>query len=226
MSEHIPHHAEQKMITQPSLQSLFGTPLFRQGESTDEDGPAIRPLQSKPPSSIVIRLLDRAAEALDINRATAKDCIARASALLRAGSDCKRPARGGLAPWQMHQVTRHIDANLASTVRTRDCAKVTRLSTSHFSRAFKVSFGETFSQYVARRRTELAQEMMVTTDERLSQIALSCGFADQSHFTRVYHRQVGSSPASWRRQRQIHAGLSIDHDHLSVGSGRQCPQMG
>jgi AraC-like DNA-binding protein len=97
------------------------------------------------------------------------------------------------------------------------------LSASYFSRAFKVSFGETFSKYVARRRTERAQELMVMTDERLCEIALSCGFADQSHFTRVYQRQVGSSPASWRRQRRIRAHLG-DHVHATIGSDQRCPQ--
>jgi AraC-like DNA-binding protein len=151
---------------------------------------------------VLIKLLDRAAETMDSDRAAAKDCITRASALLQAAAnDRVRLARGGLAPWQVRQVTRHIDGALESTIRTHDCAKITRLSTCYFSRAFKVSFGETFCQYIAGRRTERAQEMMMMTDEPLSQIAISCGFADQSHFSRVYRRQVGSSPAAWRRQR-------------------------
>jgi AraC family transcriptional regulator len=202
MLAQIPYELEQQMVSRSSLQTLFGTSIF------GEDDPGVaRPTSPGPapatlPASTVISLLDRAAEAFDSDRAAARDCIARASALLRAEHDHGRLARGGLAPWQMRQVIRHIDAALASTVRTRDCAKIARLSASHFSRAFKVSFGETFSRYVIRRRTERAQEMMMMTDERLCQIALSCGFADQSHFSRVYHRQVGSSPAAWRRQRR------------------------
>jgi AraC-like DNA-binding protein len=73
------------------------------------------------------------------------------------------------------------------------------LSTSHFRRAFKVSFGVTFYKYINRRRVERAQEMMVMTDQPLCQIARQCGFADQPHFTRVFRRLVGSSPAIWRR---------------------------
>jgi AraC-like DNA-binding protein len=34
----------------------------------------------------------------------------------------------------------------------------------------------------------------------LSSVALSCGFADQSHLTRVFTREVGASPAAWRRE--------------------------
>jgi AraC-like DNA-binding protein len=41
------------------------------------------------------------------------------------------------------------------------------------------------------------------TEESLSQIALSCGFADQSHFSRLFRREVKASPANWRRQRRV-----------------------
>ena len=44
--------------------------------------------------------------------------------------------------------------------------------------------------------------MLERTDERISAIALSCGFADQSHLTRVFHAVAGTSPAAWRRQRK------------------------
>jgi AraC-like DNA-binding protein len=223
MLDQIVHHAARQSALRPPLQLLFGPPAFSEDMpgAAEVTSPGLLPIWQ--PASVVIKLLDRAAAALDNDRAAARDCIARASALLRADRDRGGPTRGGLAPWQMRQVTRHIDATLATTVSTRDCAKITRLSASYFSRAFKVSFGETFSKYVARRRTERAQEMMVMTDERLCEIALSCGFADQSHFTRVYQRQVGSSPASWRRQRRIRARLDIDI-HSTIGSDQQCPQ--
>jgi AraC family transcriptional regulator len=224
MLEQISHCLEREMVPLPSLQSLFGMSDIDRGEAHDEDVAPPPPAQAKLPASIVIKLLDRATETMDSDRAAARDCIARASALLRAENDRGRLARGGLAPWQVRLVTRHIDATSASTVRTQDCAKIARLSASHFSRAFKVSFGETFSHYVIRRRVERAQEMMMLTDEPLCQIALSCGFCDQSHFTRVYQRQVGSSPASWRRQLQVRAGTAIKHRQLSIGSDQQWPQ--
>jgi len=221
MLEQISYCFEREMVALPSLQSLLGMSDIDEGEPHVEDVAPPRPPQAKLPASIVIQLLDRAAKTFDSDRAAAKDCIARASAFLQAENDRGRPARGGLAPWQVRLVTRHIEATLASTVRTQDCAKIVRLSMSHFSRAFKVSFGETFCHYVARRRIERAQEMMMLTDERLCQIALSCGFADQSHFTRVYNRQVGSSPASWRRQLQPRAGIAIKHSQLPIGSDEQ-----
>jgi AraC-like DNA-binding protein len=60
--------------------------------------------------------------------------------------------------------------------------------------SFKRSFGETPFSFIARRRMLRAQELMLTTDERLSQIAPACGRCDQSNFTRVFRRIVGESP--------------------------------
>ena len=57
-------------------------------------------------------------------------------------------------------------------------------------------------RWLLRQRVRRAGEMLERTDESISVIAASCGFADQSHLTRVFHAMVGSSPAAWRRQRK------------------------
>jgi AraC family transcriptional regulator len=46
---------------------------------------------------------------------------------------------------------------------------------------------------------ELAQQLILKTDERLSHIALLCGLADQAHLTRLFRRATGSTPGHWRR---------------------------
>jgi AraC-like DNA-binding protein len=51
------------------------------------------------------------------------------------------------------------------------------------------------------RRIEAVQRRLLETSASLSEIALACGFADQSHLTRVFRAQVGQSPAHWRRMR-------------------------
>ncbi|GGX21061.1 hypothetical protein GCM10007242_30290 [Pigmentiphaga litoralis] len=50
-----------------------------------------------------------------------------------------------------------------------------------------------------RARVDRAKEHLRQSDLPLSQIAAVCGFADQSHFTRVFTRLVGTGPATWRR---------------------------
>jgi AraC family transcriptional regulator len=162
------------------------------------------------PCALAIKLLDTAADVAQYDLAAALAHIARATDLLRANlgaSDHQLDeataglVRGGLAPWQIRRVTAHIDTAMGSTIRLRDCAKIARLSKSHFARAFRVSFGETFARHVLARRTERAQQMMLCTNDPLSQIAAACGFADQAHFTRVFRHSTGISPAAWRRER-------------------------
>jgi AraC family transcriptional regulator len=187
---------------------------YTQTQIEDDDKPdsaaamSEAPAQQLPLAGVVIKLLDRATAAIDADRAVAKYYIARATALLQANRDsadrvCRggtaKLSRGGLSSWQARLVTRHIDVALASTIRTDECAAIAKLSNSHFRRAFKESFGTTFYSYVSRRRVERAQELMVMTDRPLHEIASRCGFADQSHFIRVFRRLVGPSPADWRR---------------------------
>jgi AraC family transcriptional regulator len=108
-------------------------------------------------------------------------------------------ARGGLAPWQVRRVSEYIEANLASSIRLEDLARIARLSHSHFCRAFKESIGHPAHAYVMRRRVQLAQTLMLNTMESLSQIAAQCGMADQAHFCKLFRRLVGESPNAWRR---------------------------
>lgn len=107
--------------------------------------------------------------------------------------------RSGLAPWQMRQLTAHIDANLHATIWTKDLAALINLSPSHFSRAFKRSFADTPHRYVVRRRLERAQGLMLKTDRSLVQIAMECGFADQPHLNKIFRRLVDETPRKWRR---------------------------
>jgi AraC-like DNA-binding protein len=110
----------------------------------------------------------------------------------------RRPETSGLAPWQEKRVAAFIDANLAGGVALDDLARVVRLSSSHFARAFKRSFGQTPHQFVIERRIARARDLMVGGDAPLCQIALQCGFADQAHLSRMFGKMIGTPPGAWR----------------------------
>jgi transcriptional regulator GlxA family with amidase domain len=57
-------------------------------------------------------------------------------------------------------------------------------------------------QWLLRQRVNTAKQLMGVRDLPLSEIAISAGFANQSHFTRVFSQIVGASPAAWRREIQ------------------------
>jgi len=152
----------------------------------------------------VVRLLDKAGQALGREKCEAHQYIEKAAALLRAQSAADAPeepaaARCRLAPWQVARTTRFIDANLDKKIAIREIAATARLSPSHFSRAFRATVGLSPHAYVIRRRIERAQQMIRGADGQLSEIALECGFSDQAHLTKLFHRVVGVSPGAWRR---------------------------
>jgi transcriptional regulator GlxA family with amidase domain len=106
----------------------------------------------------------------------------------------------GLLPWQTKRVHDYVDAELHGRTSLNVAAGHARLSPGYFSRCFRRTFGVTFSRFVASRRIERAQDLIMQGGGKLCQIALACGFADQAHFTRIFGGFVGCSPARWRRQ--------------------------
>jgi AraC family transcriptional regulator len=151
----------------------------------------------------VSKLISAAAATLDSDRASAKACLQRAVELLSVtgeGRPVRAAIRGGLAPWQKRNVTAYVAANIGATIRVSDLARIARLSLGHFFRAYRESFGEPPLAHIARLRIQHAQSLMLRSGASLSQIALDCGMHDQSHFTRVFRRIVGTNPGIWRRQ--------------------------
>lgn len=115
--------------------------------------------------------------------------------------DATRLRNGGLAPWQERRAKELLAANLSKELSLQEIAAECRLSISYFSRAFKISTGQTPHGWRQGRRIERAKVLLVSADLPLADIALSCGFADQSHFTRVFAKLAGDTPGSWRRFR-------------------------
>jgi AraC family transcriptional regulator len=69
----------------------------------------------------------------------------------------------------------------------------------HLVRAFRQHAGVTPADYQRRLRIESARHALATTRVPLATLALEAGFSSQAHFTRMFHRWVGVTPAAWRR---------------------------
>ena len=110
--------------------------------------------------------------------------------------------RGGLAPWQERRAKEAMTAKLDKDVSLAELARECGLSSAHFARAFKQATGRPPYRWLLERRIETAQGLLLNSQMSLQQIAITCGFSDQSGFTRAFTRLVGTSPAAWRRLRQ------------------------
>lgn len=119
--------------------------------------------------------------------------------LPRARQKPPAPAQGGLTPGALRRVQEHIEQNLAAKVELADLAAVAKLSRCHFAYAFKQSIGITAHHYVMCRRLAKASGLLSMTELPIVDIALTTGFADQSHFSRCFRSFFGVSPRAFRR---------------------------
>jgi AraC family transcriptional regulator len=127
---------------------------------------------------------------------------------LSGGLEMQRPiVVGGLTPLQLRRVQHNVDARLDQDISLAQLAGDCGLSTSHFARAFARSTGVPPHRWLTQRRVERAKGLM-RTDASLAEIALMCGFSDQSHLTRVFAQVVGITPGRWRGLRHSHGAYA------------------
>lgn len=107
--------------------------------------------------------------------------------------------QGGLAPWQRRRSQEMLNAHLTEGISLDRLALACSLSPSAFRRAFRKSTGLPPHQWLLAQRVDRAATLLRQGELPLSEIALSSGFSDQSHFTRVFSQQMGVSPGAWRR---------------------------
>ena len=134
------------------------------------------------------------------------DTIAQMMAvhLARTHSSRSRPVRilpaKPLAGWKMRRVIEFIEDNLEGDLSLQAMAAEVDISPLYLARAFKAAVGQSPHQYVLGRRIERAKELLRNTDLPVVDVALSSGFSSQSHLSHWFIRQVGVSPAVYRRQ--------------------------
>jgi AraC family transcriptional regulator len=107
-------------------------------------------------------------------------------------------AKGGLPPRLLRRIEAYIEAHLDAPLRISELAEMAGLSEFHFARMFKTSKGEPPHRHVQRLRVEKAKRLIGETGMELSEIALACGFATQSHFSACFRKRTGFTPSAWR----------------------------
>lgn len=122
--------------------------------------------------------------------------------LLRNASGARRPprssARGKLSEGTLARIQDHCLTRLHEPIAVADLAALAGLGPHQFGKAFKAASGRSPQQYLIALRTRRAQELLRSTPLAVAEIALQCGFFDQSHLTSTFTRCVGVSPHRYR----------------------------
>lgn len=91
-----------------------------------------------------------------------------------------------------------IEANLFLQVGVEDLARKTNLSVSSFKREFAKLYNDTPANYIKTQRLEKAADLLLASDNRITDIAFECGFNDLANFTKSFHDKYGATPTQYR----------------------------
>jgi AraC family transcriptional regulator len=95
-----------------------------------------------------------------------------------------------------------LDTHYAEPVSLARIADVVSLHPVYLARMFRQYHECSVGEYLRRRRIESACAQLSAGGKSLAEIASECGFCDQAHFTRTFHRLTGLTPAAYRGQRR------------------------
>lgn len=98
----------------------------------------------------------------------------------------------------LSRAMKHMEKHSGEDLSRDDVAKIACLSPAHFSRLVRQKTGHTFSDLLNQMRVSRACVLLRQTDKSLVQIAIECGFRDQSYFTKVFRRIAGKTPREFR----------------------------
>ena len=96
------------------------------------------------------------------------------------------------------KVKNFISKNYMDEIRLAQLADIAGMSTSAFSRFFKLHTGRNLTDYIIDIRLGAASRLLVDTARSISEISFSCGFNNLSNFNRIFKKKKGCSPSEFR----------------------------
>ncbi|WP_114395551.1 response regulator transcription factor [Oleisolibacter albus] len=108
--------------------------------------------------------------------------------------------RFGGSSTTVKKVLDYIERNMMRRVTLEDAAEYADISPSYLSRMFKKALNINFVTYLTGRRIEIAKEMLRETDRSITAIAAELSYNDVNYFCKSFKKEVGVSPAEYRRQ--------------------------
>ncbi len=102
-------------------------------------------------------------------------------------------------PRWLNQAEQIIKARSSDRLTLDELASSLNVDRAHLARSFRAHLGQSVGEYVRAERIRQAIDLLPDRRRTLADIAARCGFADQSHFTRVFRDLQGTTPAQYRR---------------------------
>jgi AraC-like DNA-binding protein len=127
-----------------------------------------------------------------------------------------RSGGGGAAEAEFGPVLSYLREHYDSPISNQQLARLAHMSLRSFERKFLDCFHLSPQAYIRTLRLRMASHALVYSNEPMSAVAASCGFADQSHFSREFRRHFGQSPRKYR-EHYVRSGsestlpLALDH---------------
>ncbi len=113
-----------------------------------------------------------------------------------AGTDILPPQTSTL----VKRTVIYLQENYAHPLSRREIADSIGVSENHLSRIFRRELGISPWDYLNRYRIKQAKELLTNTQDSITSVALRVGFNDPAYFSRVFRKQVGQSPSTFRKQ--------------------------
>ncbi|WP_256806167.1 MULTISPECIES: helix-turn-helix domain-containing protein [unclassified Bradyrhizobium] len=125
-------------------------------------------------------------------------CIGQTLAMHLARVELPRARVNALPKWRLRRIEQYVADHFDRCISLSELANVAGLSRMHFAAQFRTATGYRPREYLLNYRIEQAKALLATTERPLAEIALAVGFSTQAHFSTVFKRISGQSPARWR----------------------------
>ena len=120
--------------------------------------------------------------------------------VMRAFSQPAERRRSALPKWRIRRLEEFLTANIEKRIGLDDMAAAVGLSKMHFAAQFRVATGYRPHEYLLFKRIERAKALMMASRMQLVEVAFATGFNAQAHFSTVFKRFTGMTPAQWKQE--------------------------
>jgi len=103
------------------------------------------------------------------------------------------------SPHWIRGVKDRLDSEWNRALSLSELAQRHGMHPVHLARAFRAAYGTSVGEYRRSRQLNAAQDRLLNSDDDMLEVALACGFGDQSHFSKAFRRAFGMSPSRYRR---------------------------